>query len=319
MLTAAPVREEGGAVSDALKAKYEKVKATTYNPGTPAEGQKDGMLRGLTSAIAIAMVEEERADLATRDEAPADDDPIYTGETPSGTAALYRDLENGIRPLLASAKEASAEAGELVNDLLNLKEQFERIVAKPSNEQPAYKSGVRPFGTGDLLHFIKTLTSAANALRAQPQAREEAQTVPGGVIVAYERNHYRFHPYSPRSEQFRRGIKGRWQKMTEYGGWENSPAPSIATPPAPEAEKLREEALGPFAAMARVIEARDRMALGKTRSDNEVIASVSWEGGLGVLTMGHLRDALTLAPNAKGWGGIYRRSEALAALQQEGR
>ena len=28
--------------------------------------------------------------------------------------------------------------------------------------------------------------------------------------------------YSPKSQQFKRGIKGRWQEMNEYCGWDNS-------------------------------------------------------------------------------------------------
>jgi hypothetical protein len=32
----------------------------------------------------------------------------------------------------------------------------------------------------------------------------------------------RWKAYKPTSEQFRHGIKGRWQKMNEYGGWENA-------------------------------------------------------------------------------------------------
>lgn len=37
---------------------------------------------------------------------------------------------------------------------------------------------------------------------------------------------YRWHPYSPKSEQFRRGLKGRWQAMGEYGGWDNAKPPA---------------------------------------------------------------------------------------------
>ncbi|MBV7408711.1 DUF1192 domain-containing protein [Maritimibacter sp. DP1N21-5] len=33
----------------------------------------------------------------------------------------------------------------------------------------------------------------------------------------------RWLAYKPKSDQFRRGIKGRWQRMNEYGGWENLP------------------------------------------------------------------------------------------------
>lgn len=36
---------------------------------------------------------------------------------------------------------------------------------------------------------------------------------------------YRFKPYKPSSQQFKRGEKGRWQEMNEYGGWENCPHP----------------------------------------------------------------------------------------------
>lgn len=32
---------------------------------------------------------------------------------------------------------------------------------------------------------------------------------------------FRFMPYKRESQQFKRGEKGRWQMMNEYGGWEN--------------------------------------------------------------------------------------------------
>jgi hypothetical protein len=32
----------------------------------------------------------------------------------------------------------------------------------------------------------------------------------------------RWAAYKPKSEQFRHGIAGRWQKMNEFGGWENA-------------------------------------------------------------------------------------------------
>lgn len=31
----------------------------------------------------------------------------------------------------------------------------------------------------------------------------------------------RWHPYKPTSEQFRKGTKGRWQRINDHGGWEN--------------------------------------------------------------------------------------------------
>lgn len=36
----------------------------------------------------------------------------------------------------------------------------------------------------------------------------------------------RWKPYSPKSQQFKSGRKGRWQKMNEYAGWENCEAPN---------------------------------------------------------------------------------------------
>lgn len=35
----------------------------------------------------------------------------------------------------------------------------------------------------------------------------------------------RFKPYKPSSQQARAGIKGRWQQMNEWGGWDNCPRP----------------------------------------------------------------------------------------------
>lgn len=31
----------------------------------------------------------------------------------------------------------------------------------------------------------------------------------------------RWRPYKPASQELKRGKMGRWQKMNEYGGWEN--------------------------------------------------------------------------------------------------
>ncbi len=37
----------------------------------------------------------------------------------------------------------------------------------------------------------------------------------------------RWKPYSPKSEQFKRGWKGRWQMMNEYSGWNNCEQPNM--------------------------------------------------------------------------------------------
>ena len=43
----------------------------------------------------------------------------------------------------------------------------------------------------------------------------------GTPIVRRVESVFRFLPYKPNSQQAKRGEKGRWQEMNEYGGWEN--------------------------------------------------------------------------------------------------
>jgi hypothetical protein len=72
-----------------------------------------------------------------------------------------------------------------------------------------------------------------------------------------------------------------------------------------QADRLK-AALEPFAAMGRVMETRARMTLGITPKDSEIVCESSGEAGLGILTMGHFRDAAALLPDAPGWGGMYK-------------
>ncbi|MNS72765.1 hypothetical protein D3C72_1061850 [compost metagenome] len=60
---------EDSPITAAIRARLAKVKATTYNFGTPAESLKAGEMHGLNTALAIAMVEDERA-LRARSSAP---------------------------------------------------------------------------------------------------------------------------------------------------------------------------------------------------------------------------------------------------------
>lgn len=48
-----------------------------------------------------------------------------------------------------------------------------------------------------------------------------------GVINVRSVTAYRWLQYSGKSQQFKRGIKGRWQRATEYG-WENAALPEGA-------------------------------------------------------------------------------------------
>ncbi len=58
-------------------------------------------------------------------------------------------------------------------------------------------------------------------------ASQQKHTVPEKT-EGYATTFYpvRWRPYKPTSQQFKRGQKGRWQRMTEYGGWENCETPS---------------------------------------------------------------------------------------------
>ena len=47
----------------------------------------------------------------------------------------------------------------------------------------------------------------------------------GSVVYIRVAQPFRFKLYSPKSQQFKAGEKGRWQMMTEYGGWENCSHP----------------------------------------------------------------------------------------------
>lgn len=44
----------------------------------------------------------------------------------------------------------------------------------------------------------------------------------GTIFYVLHRFPMRWTAYKPSSEQARRGVKGRWQRMNEYGGWENT-------------------------------------------------------------------------------------------------
>lgn len=60
---------------------------------------------------------------------------------------------------------------------------------------------------------------------------QERQTEPElneGYAISF--SPMRWKPYSPKSEQFRKGRKGRWQMMNFFGGWDNCEAPDILLP-----------------------------------------------------------------------------------------
>jgi hypothetical protein len=62
-------------------------------------------------------------------------------------------------------------------------------------------------------------------LEAQIEWRSDAPPRSAEPIYGHTWSPYRWQAYKPSSEQFRRGIKGRWQAMNEHGGWDNAKAP----------------------------------------------------------------------------------------------
>lgn len=84
---------------------------------------------------------------------------------------------------------------------------------------------------------------------------KDAMPMDGTPICVRAVSTYRYQPYKPTSEQRKRGIKGRWQEMSEYGGWQNCEAPAgdgwmLASEWTPDAA----EAPDPAATMKEVVE-----------------------------------------------------------------
>lgn len=77
---------------------------------------------------------------------------------------------------------------------------------------------------------IAALTARAERAEAERDAavgdwRTDNPPQDGTPIYRRVIQPYRFLPYKPNSSQAKRGEKGRWQMMNEYGGWENCPWP----------------------------------------------------------------------------------------------
>lgn len=52
--------------------------------------------------------------------------------------------------------------------------------------------------------------------------RQDTPPMDGTAFYARYEAPFRWLPYKPASGQFKSGIKGRWQMMNDYGGWENT-------------------------------------------------------------------------------------------------
>jgi len=200
LLTAAPVREEGGAVDDAVKIAtdlHHAYEQLIYGLPKYLEAEnltdEENMIR--EAWITLDVTAHRLAALATREEAPAE-----AGEE-------WKREDYGNSTLLYTLKQKGWSKGEpiMVND-----------------------KTVRVEFDGDREPVI---TAVLSALRAQPQAREEAQPVCLEIPLS---NHMRvtleYDADGSRTAML-------WNEANEPIA--DGEAPALTTPPASEAEKLR--------------------------------------------------------------------------------
>lgn len=109
------------------------------------------------------------------------------------------------------------------------------------------------------------------------------------------------------------------ERLGEYAkDWRDRAGSKAIVDEAAETILALRAALEPFAAMGRVMETRARVTFGKLPKDSEIVCESSGEAGMGILTMGHFRDAAATLPDAPGWSGMYKPLPIRAAHQGAG-
>jgi len=75
----------------------------------------------------------------------------------------------------------------------------------------------------DMFHFLWAKLHNECPQPDNVSAWQPSDTAPkdGSPFYARFLTPMRFKLYSPKSQEFKRGPKGRWQAMNEYGGWDN--------------------------------------------------------------------------------------------------
>ncbi len=76
--------------------------------------------------------------------------------------------------------------------------------------------------------YVQSVAQEALAIIDQQAAHKPwklIETAPrdGEPFYVRELTPMRFKPYSKKSNEYRNGMKGRWQRMNDYGGWDNCP------------------------------------------------------------------------------------------------
>jgi len=113
---------------------------------------------------------DELERLISETKSEQDDIDYYTGGSRrnySGEKLLSRFLEHHetILAALRRTTPPTVDSEGLARDLELIQGTFSRWIDEGPDSQPAYKSGIRPFSTGDLKHMVRLFGAASAALR----------------------------------------------------------------------------------------------------------------------------------------------------------
>jgi hypothetical protein len=165
--------------------------------------------------------------------------PLYTAPTASLGAmrealsglieAVRRDADDGGKGIsgytsarLSDARSALAAANQ--SDGGDLDARFKRLGAEASDL--GYVLTPEPEHP-DSPHDTPPAPQAVEAVSVEEVAWRQLDSAPrdGTPINVRAVSTYRYQPYKPNSPQRKKGIRGRWQVVGEYGGWSNCAEP----------------------------------------------------------------------------------------------
>lgn len=169
---------------------------------------------------------------------PVWDNPYNTAHiarcSPDNIAAIL----NALSEATSGAEKAEDEADSMANELDSFRSSFKAELGwrDRCKQLEAERDDLRLRAVGkwvfppDAQQEIDKLNAALERAEAERDAavgdwRTDNPPQDGTPIYKRVIQPYRFLPYKPNSQQAKRGEKGRWQMMNEYGGWENCPWP----------------------------------------------------------------------------------------------